>query len=59
MTKSQILENFFKAADDELLKKLIEVYNQSLDLSEDERVNGMVAKLESVFVERLDASQQD
>jgi hypothetical protein len=56
MAKSMLLEKFMHETEDELLRMLIQTYTNSLDLSEDERVELLVAKLKEIFEERNNAS---
>lgn len=57
MTNSQIIEKFIQDIEDEILRELLDIYNQSLEMSDDEKVQRVADKLASLFEERNNAPQ--
>lgn len=57
MTNSQIIEKFIQDVEDEILRELLDIYNQSLEMSDDEKVQSLIDKLASLFEERNNAPQ--
>lgn len=57
MTNSQIIEKFIQDVEDEILRELLDIYNQFLEMSDDEKVQSLTDKLASLFEERNNAPQ--
>jgi hypothetical protein len=57
MTNSQIIEKFIQDAESEMLRVLLDIYNQSLEMSDDEKIQRLTDKLASLFEERNNAPQ--
>jgi len=57
MANSQIIEKFIQDAESEMLRILLDIYNKSLELSDDEKVQRLTDKLASLFEERNNAPQ--
>ncbi len=53
MSKSKLLENFKQLTTDQLLKALLEVHEPSPDISQEQKVSIVAAKLEEIFKDRL------
>lgn len=58
MTNSQIIEKFIQDVEDEMLRELLVIYSQSLEMSDDEKVQKLTDKLALLFEERSNASQE-
>ena len=56
MSKSLLLDKFIQDIDDPLLNAFIQAYADTLDCSDDERLNNLVAKLEELFEEQSNAA---
>lgn len=56
MSKSQMIEEFIQDADDTMLRELLEIYNQSLELSDDAKIQRLADKLASLFEESSNVS---
>jgi hypothetical protein len=53
MPKSKLLEDFEKQTTNKLLKALLEVHNSSPEISQEEKISILVAKMEEIFGGRL------
>jgi hypothetical protein len=57
MSKSKLLEDLSQQTTDELLKALLEVHNPSPDISQEQKISILVAKLDEIFKERSNATR--
>jgi len=57
MTNSQIIEKFIQDSESEMLRLLLDIYNKSLEMSDDEKVQRLADKFASLFEERNNAPQ--
>ncbi len=53
MSKPKLLEDFKQQTKDELLKALLEAYDPSPDIGQEQKVSILVSKLEEIFRGRL------
>ena len=58
MPKSKLLEDFEKQTTNKLLKALLEVHNPSPQMTQEQKISILVAKLEEIFVGRLNETRK-